>query len=130
MEDLVTPGALDWWDRVNRETNEVVREGVMIKDAFDQINASGPMPDVPSIVLLADKPYRVDLIPPEQLEGEHTTFADWQAMVLRMADDLGAEKVITETNSGHNIYLYEPQLVTDSIREIVDDVRATGGAGR
>ena len=58
MEDLVTPGALDWWDEVNAATNDVVREGVMVKDAFAQINAAGPMPKVPAIVLEADKPLR------------------------------------------------------------------------
>ena len=122
MEDLVTPGALQWWDDVNAATNDVVREGVMIKDAFAQINASGPMPKVPAIVLVADKPFRVDLIPPELLEGEHTTFADWQAMVNKLGANLGA-KMITTTDSGHNIYLYNPKLVIDSIDEIVADVR-------
>jgi hypothetical protein len=122
MEDLVTPGALDWWDDVNSETNEVVREGVMIKDAFAQINAAGPLPSVPAIVLVADKPFRVDLIPPELLEGEHTTFDDWLAMVNQLGENLGAE-TITQTNSGHNIYLYSPQLVIDSIDEVVAEVR-------
>jgi hypothetical protein len=27
------------------------------------------------------------------------------------------------SDSGHNIYLYEPAFVTDSIREIVGDIR-------
>ncbi len=126
MERLVSPGALDWWDRVNAETNEVVMEGVRIKDAFAQINAAGPMPDVPSIVLMADKPFRTDLVPPEQLAGEHTTFEDWQAMVLALAEDLGAKRTVTETNSGHNIYMYSPDLVIDAIREIVDDARVRG----
>jgi pimeloyl-ACP methyl ester carboxylesterase len=122
MEDLVSPGALEWRDKVNAATNDVVREGVMVKDAFAQINAAGPMPKVPSIVLVADKPFRVDLIPPELLQGEHTTFADWVAMVNQLGVNLGA-KTITKTDSGHNIYLYNPQLVIDSIDEIVDDVR-------
>ena len=127
MQDLVTPGALDWWDEVNAATNDVVREGVMIKDAFAQINAAGPMPKKPPVVLVADKPFRVDLIPPELLQGQHTTFADWQAMVNKLGVNLGA-KTITKTNSGHNIYLYNPTLVTDSIDEIVDDVRTTSTA--
>ena len=122
MQDLVSPGALDWWDAVNAATNDVVREGVMIKDAFARINAAGPMPRVPAIVLVADKPFRVDLIPPELLQGEHTTFADWQAMVNQLGVNLGA-KTITKTDSGHNIYLYNPKLVIDSIDQIVTDVR-------
>jgi Predicted hydrolases or acyltransferases (alpha/beta hydrolase superfamily) len=126
MEELVTPGALQWWDDVNSATNDVVREGVMVKDAFAQINAAGPMPDVPAVVLVADKPFRTDLVPPEQLQGEHTTFDDWVAMVTRLGADLGAQ-TITETNSGHNIYMYNPELVIDSIREVVDTVRDGDG---
>jgi pimeloyl-ACP methyl ester carboxylesterase len=122
MEDIVTPGALDWWDGVNAATNDAVREGVMIKDAFAQINAAGPMPSVPAIVLVADKPYREDLIPPELLQGEHTTYADWVAMVEQLGIALGA-KTITDTDSGHNIYMYNPELVIDSIDEIIDEVR-------
>ena len=45
-------------------------------------------------------------------------------MVKQLGVNLGA-KTITETNSGHNIYMYNPQLVIDSINEIVDDVRTT-----
>ena len=83
MQDLVTPGALDWWDASNAATNDVVREGVMIKDASAQIDAAGPMPKVPAIVLVADKPFREDLISPELLQGEHTTFADHMSSVSR-----------------------------------------------
>jgi pimeloyl-ACP methyl ester carboxylesterase len=122
MEDLVTPGALDWWDDANAATNDVVREGVMVEDAFAQINAAGPMPRVPAIVLVADKPWRTDLVPPELLQGEHTTFADWLAMVEQLGVDLGA-KTITKTDSGHDIYLYNPKLVIDSIDEVVREVR-------
>ena len=122
MQDLVSPGALDWWDAVNAATNDVVREGVMIKDAFARINAAGPMPRVPAIVLVADKPFRVDLIPPELLQGEHTTFADWVAMVDELGVELGA-KTVTKTDSGHNIYLYNPQLVIDSINDMIGEVR-------
>jgi pimeloyl-ACP methyl ester carboxylesterase len=48
-------------------------------------------------------------------------------MVDTFAANVGAP-VITETNSGHGIYLYNPALVTSSIREVVDDVRARGAA--
>jgi len=126
MEDIVTPAALDRWDEANAATNDVVREGVMLKDAFARINAAGPMPKVPAIVLAADKPWRVDLIPPEQLQGEHLTFADWVAMVNRLGVNLGA-KTITKTGSGHNIYLYNPKLVSDAIDEVVGDVRDASG---
>lgn len=42
-----------------------------------------------------------------------------------LAARLGAEH-ITATNSGHNIYLYSPQLVIDAIRNVVAQVREPG----
>jgi hypothetical protein len=51
------------------------------------------------------------------------TFQDWLAALDLLAADLGARH-ITATNSGHAIYLYNPALVVDAIRGVVDDVRA------
>jgi hypothetical protein len=50
------------------------------------------------------------------------SFSDWLAAQDLLAASLNA-KHIKETKSGHNIYLYEPQLVTDAIHEVVDAVR-------
>jgi hypothetical protein len=47
------------------------------------------------------------------------TFADWLASLDRLATALGAEN-ITQTDSGHDIYLYNPALVVDAVRGIVD----------
>jgi len=122
MEKLVSPAAIEWWDATNAATNDKVQEGVMLKNAFAQINAAPPMPKVPALVLVTDKPWRTDLIPPEAIQGDTVTFADWQAMVNELGASLGAT-TITKTDSGHNIYLYNPALVTHSIHKIVDDVR-------
>jgi hypothetical protein len=88
-------------------------------DAFEQINAAPPLPAVPAVVLSADKPWRTDLLPPEATQGEMVTFADWLASLDRLATALGAEN-ITQTDSGHDIYLYNPALVVDAVRGIVD----------
>ena len=37
-------------------------------------------------------------------------------------------KHITDTNRGHNIEVYQPQLVTDATREVVDEVRGSSTA--
>ena len=50
------------------------------------------------------------------------TFTDWQASEKLLAESFGA-KLITGTNSGHNIYAYSPEIVIDAIREVVDVVR-------
>jgi len=122
MEGVVSADKLAKWDATNATTSPEVREGVQLIDAFAQINAAPPMPAVPAIVLSADKPWRSDLLPPEAKADEMVTFADWLTALDRLATDLGAEH-ITETNSGHDIYLYSPALVVGAIRAVVDDVR-------
>ncbi|MFG2292238.1 alpha/beta fold hydrolase [Streptomyces sp. NPDC048603] len=123
MADVISPGALRNWDATNARTSPQVREGVHIIDAFRRINAAPPMPRVPAVVLSADKPWRLDLLPPEERKGERVAFKDSLTALDRLSKALHAEKHITRTNSGHDIYLYSPQLVTDAIRTVVDDVR-------
>ena len=47
----------------------------------------------------------------------------WLAAQDLLAASLGA-KHIKSTHSGHNVYLYEPQMVVDAIRKTVDEVRS------
>jgi len=75
------------------------------------------------VVLSADKPFRTDLLPAEVAAVQTVTFPQWLAAQDLLAEQLGAEH-ITATGSGHAIYLYDPGLVTDRIRGIVDDVRS------
>jgi pimeloyl-ACP methyl ester carboxylesterase len=121
MEDVVSPGTLANWDASNAATSPQSREGVHLIDAFAQISAAPPMPRVPAIVLSADKPWRIDLLP-EATRGELVTFADWLTALDHLSAALGAEH-ITRTNSGHDIYQYSPALVVGAIRQVVDDVR-------
>jgi pimeloyl-ACP methyl ester carboxylesterase len=120
MEDVVSPGKLVNWDATNSATSPQVREGVKLIDAFEQINAAPPLPEVPAVVLSADKPWRIDLLPADATQGEMVTFADWLASLDRLAVALGAEN-ITQTNSGHDIYLYNPALVVDAIQDVIND---------
>jgi pimeloyl-ACP methyl ester carboxylesterase len=121
MEDVVTAAKLANWDATNAMTSPEVREGVQLIDAFARINAAPPLPDVPAVVLSADKPWRFDLLPPEAITDEMVSFDDWLTSLDRLAAGLGAEH-ITKTGSGHDIYLYTPALVVDAIRDVVDDV--------
>ncbi len=124
MAGVVSPAKLANWDAANAATSPQVREGVRLIDGFGRINEAPPMPRVPAVVLSADKPWRVDLLPHGASRGEHVTFTDWLASQDRLATALGAER-ITETRSGHAIYLYSPKVVVDAIRGVVDDVRGT-----
>lgn len=123
IEDVVGPATLENWDASNAATSPQLREGVRVIDAFDRIDAAPPLPTLPAVVLSADKPWRTDLLPPEATQGEQVTFADWLAAQHRLAAALDVEPV-TDTDSGHDIYLYNPALVVDAIRGVVDELRA------
>ena len=75
----VTPGQFANWDATNAMTSDALREGVRLGDAFDRIAAARPLPDVPAVVLAADKPWRTDLLPAEARPAEMVTFDDWLA---------------------------------------------------
>lgn len=122
MEDVTSAERLVNWDSTNATTSPQVREGVKLIDAFEKINAAPPLPELPAVVLSADKPWRTDLLPAAATTQETVTFAEWLASQELLAKDLGAEH-LTNTDSGHDIYLYHPALVTDEIRDVVDDVR-------
>jgi pimeloyl-ACP methyl ester carboxylesterase len=128
VADVVSPAALANWDAANAMTSDESPEGVQLIDAIEKINAAPALPPVPAVVLSADKPWRVDLLPPEAKSDEMVTFQDWLASLDLLAADLDAEH-ITVTNSGHAIYLYNPALVVDAIRTVVDDARLAGTAG-
>ena len=123
IESVIGPAKLANWNETNRMTSDQVREGVELSDAFQQIRQAPPMPEVPIVVLVADKPYRFDLLPPEMTQGDKLlTFADWLESQDQMAFALGCRPT-KKTESGHHIYLYSPRLVVDAIRQVVEEVR-------
>jgi hypothetical protein len=106
IKDVVSPRKLANWDKTNRATSDQVHEGVELIDAFNKINAAPTMPKMPAVVLTADKPYRVDMLPPEATRGDKlVSFADWLASQKRLTSALAGDH-ITATNSGHHIYLW------------------------
>lgn len=124
LRQTLSPDRLAVWDQTNRQTSAQVREGVLILDALNRLDASPPLPALDAVVLAADKPYRTDLIPPE-LADKSLRFADWKAAQDLLAPYLHA-RYVADTNSGHHVYLYSPQQVIDAVREVVNAVRARG----
>ena len=113
------------FDASNKISTPTAPEAVELLDAIEKINAAPAMPDRPAVVLSADKPSRpaVPLDAKGATAGGPTiTFANWLAAQDLLAASLNAEHV-TKTRSGHNIYLYEPQLVVDAVREVVGERR-------
>jgi pimeloyl-ACP methyl ester carboxylesterase len=123
LQSVMSAEQLAAWDATNRATSAQLREGVEVTDAIEAIDAAPPMPLRPSIVLTADKPYRIDLLPPGTDPEAGLTFAAWLAAQDRLAAELNAEHV-TKTRSGHHVYLASPAIVTGAVRQVVDAVRA------
>ena len=111
------------WDAGHRVSRPEAPEAVEAMDAFDRIEAAPPLPERPAIVLSADKPW------PSPASGAQTggiTFAEWLAAQDVLAASLHASHIV-ETRSGHFLYFYQPQLVVDAIRKVVDVIRLRGG---
>ncbi|HXA12742.1 MAG TPA: alpha/beta hydrolase [Mycobacterium sp.] len=92
-------------------------EGFLADDAYARIRAAPPLPTVPAIVLSSDK-----FPPPAQLKPDNYTLTQIQQAGSRLASELGTTNVTT-TDSGHNLMLYQPQLVADEIIAVVERVR-------
>ena len=127
--DLVTTTREEFtnWDTLNSTTDGKV-EAVKLVDAMDKISATPPMPEMPAIVLSADKPWNPEAVAAQRKKfGPTPQFQDTLDAQEILARSLDA-KWITNTNSGHNIEVYNPQLVTATIREVVDEVRGSSSA--
>jgi pimeloyl-ACP methyl ester carboxylesterase len=123
----VAPGEpLARWDASNRVSSPAAPEAVELLDAIRKIQAAPPLPKRPAAVLSADKPWPPTPDAHQEPNGAMITFGEWQAAQDLLAASLHARH-IAETHSGHNIYLYRPELVIDAIRKVVDEVRASAG---
>lgn len=101
--------------------------------SFDQIRAAAPLKPMPLVVLSADRPWG-PLLPKLITEGVlpanippdfgYVTDRAQKVAQAKLAALLAGAKHVTNTNSGHDIHKEQPQLVVDSIDEVVAAVRA------
>jgi pimeloyl-ACP methyl ester carboxylesterase len=101
--------------------------------SFDQLEAAPPLKPMPVVVLSADfawGPLVAGLVADGRLApdtppdvGYVTDRAQKVAQAAIAAEAPGARHV-TKTDSGHEIHKDQPQLVLDSIRDVVEAVRA------
>jgi pimeloyl-ACP methyl ester carboxylesterase len=110
------------FDRDARLPPDPGGEGFLADDAYARIAAAPPLPRVPAIVLSSDK-----FPPPADLKPDNYTLTQTQQANALLADALAATN-LTTTDSGHNVMLYQPQLVANEIVRIVDEVRARSTA--
>jgi pimeloyl-ACP methyl ester carboxylesterase len=134
-EDLqagLTPEEQTLFEDLNAPPPQPGAEFFDLNTVVTQLRQSPPVPDVPVTVLTADIPQLTpQLLASGQLPpGVDQEFADalWAAQMAAQ-NELPAKFQravhITNTRSNHYIQLGNPQLVIDSILEMVDDVRST-----
>jgi pimeloyl-ACP methyl ester carboxylesterase len=120
LPSLGTPAQNDAWERDSMAPPEPGGEGVLILEAIDAINSAPPLPRVPAVVLSAGK-----FPPPEALTPDNYTLAQIHQANDMLAAALGTTNTVV-SGSGHNMMLYEPNLVADHIIGVVDQVRRAG----
>jgi hypothetical protein len=134
-EDLpngLTPRQEALFEKINAAPPGSHREYQDTSTTFKQLRESPPAPTVPTVVLTADRsllPLTKEALAKEQYPaGVNQEFTnDLWASQLAAQDKLakkfpGAEHV-TDTDSTHYIQLENPQLVSDSIRQVVEAQR-------
>lgn len=92
-------------------------EGVWFEDAFAAVASAPPLPRVPAAVLSGDR-----FPPPGQLTPDTYTQAQIHHANDLLAAELGATNAVVG-GSGHNMMLYQPKAVADTIIGVVDQVR-------
>ncbi len=139
LGDTLTPDQLAEFEKLNdpvQQGRPAGSESAMYTAAVVPLLQKAPVvAGVPTVILTADQwPFTADVIDAGHASGTIPAFvtnefsaALWAAQ-LKAQDTLATKypgaKHVTKTNAGHYIHLDNPQLVINSIREVVDQVRA------
>ncbi|MEV1131666.1 alpha/beta hydrolase [Agromyces sp. NPDC049794] len=132
-EDLasgLTPEQQALFEALNAPPPQPGAETFDTTTVFTELRESSPAPDVPVAVLTADTPQLTpEVLASGQLPpGVDKDFADalWAAQLAAQRElptKFHDAMHITDTQSNHYIQYGNPQLVIDSIRAVVDEVR-------
>ena len=139
LADLLATLTPEQWT-INMRLNETVSKEVRAEypdyeqsdwlTSFAELRAAPPIRAMPVIVLSADKPFDFEamkaqgVLPPDTPSDFGNAQGRAQARSQRfLASIVPSATHVTRTNSGHYIQIEQPQLVVDSILEVVDRVR-------
>ena len=99
---------------------------------FEQDSAADALKPMPLIVLRSDEPFdftplledgSLPMTVEQAKEFLEVLRRAWGNAVAAVVRSVPGARVITETHSGHYIHWEQPQLVTDSVREVVEAAR-------
>ena len=137
LRDAMTPPEWEIWKRANaRLASDIAAypdlERTDYDAAIDQIKAAPPLRPIPLVVLSADAQYGPalpamidagDLPPDTPRDFGYVVDRANRIAQAKLATLVPGAKHLTQTHSGHNMMIDQPQLVTDAIREVVQAVR-------
>ena len=130
LPDGLTPKQEALSEELNTPPPGSHREELDQSATFKQLRESPPAPPVPAVVLSADRLQltKEALAKGQFPDGVNQKFVDalWAAQLAaqeKLAKKFPGAEHITDTNSTHYIHLYNPQLVSDSIRQVVEAER-------
>jgi pimeloyl-ACP methyl ester carboxylesterase len=138
LQTLLTPALFREFLRLNAPQRDSLEEYPAIERAdfersFAQIRAAPPIRPLPLVVLSADRSVAPQIaagiadgtLPADILPGYGPAIDAAQPIVQRhLAELVPGATHITNTNSGHDINIEQPQLVIDAIHRVVDAWRA------
>ncbi len=90
-----------------------------MEEDYAEINAAGPLPDVPMIVIargLPDSNF-------ESQEWIDTGEQIWRRLQTELAESMPQGKLIIAEESGHVIPFEQPQVIIEALREVVQQAR-------
>ena len=138
LQTLLPPELFQEFLRLNAPQRDSLEEYPAIERAdfersFAQIRAAAPIRPLPLVVLSADRSVAPQIaegiangsLPADILPGYGAAIDAAQPIMQRhLAELVPGATHITNTNSGHDINIEQPQLVIDGVRKVVDAVRA------
>ncbi|MGA9276176.1 alpha/beta fold hydrolase [Ilumatobacter sp.] len=137
--DHLTPDEVENFEQLNDPASQGRPPGseeVFYTDAVVPLLRDAPLPPVvPTVILTADRwPFTAEVVESGQASGAIPEFATleftdvlWAAQLQAQAEfaaEFPDSTHLTETDAGHYIQLDNPQLVIDSVRDVVDRVRS------
>lgn len=139
LRSAETPEEWEWQKKIlNGDLTETLKvypdvERADADASFDQMLAAPPLQPMPLLVLSADRPWgplvpgfieQGMLAPDTPLNVGYVTDRAQKVAQATLAALAPGGRLVTKTDSGHVIHHDNPQVVTDSIRDVVDAVRA------
>ena len=123
-----------WKPLIDPVTQEDIAEyeGIERSDSdcsFEEVRAATPLPPLPLVVLSADRPWGPQIpsliasgvLPPDTPpDFGYVIDAAQKPAQEDLAKLVPNAEHVTNTNSGHDIHIEQPQLVIDAIRRVVD----------